>query len=307
MALLLRCLLRLRLSAAHGECLHPRSLAGILLTLLHLLAELLCLLLIRKAQSGQTAPSPAIVQLKGMKEGPVLIPSPILVYLLVPDNTTIRWGDIHQLHPESVPHKIVCQHSGALQAGVGPSRAVRICNVQLGHGYRLDLVGLFGNGAFDRLFVFFSQNRRHSAGDRCVLSKHKRVKEVVGCFFIVMPRAADVDVDVEGTMAQSRVGLGLSGVAILSDTRQDGTAQQIRVSAHRNATPLKLAKVSLNCRVTRKRRGVCLTDCGPPCPSSATSGPGATTRLPDPKWHVGFRLRLLAQTIYLPYLSRASK
>lgn len=128
-ALLLWHLLLLRLSAAHGKRLRAGPFTGIFLALLHLLAELLCLLLICKAQSRQTASSPSIVQLKSVKEGPVLVPGPVLVYLLIPNDTTIRWGDIDQFYPKGVAHEVVRQHRSALQAGVGPSTAIRIGNV----------------------------------------------------------------------------------------------------------------------------------------------------------------------------------
>lgn len=154
-------MLLLLLSAAHRKRLRARPLARILLALFHLLAELLRLLLVRKAEPRQTAASPSIVQFKRVKESAVLIPGPVLVNLLVPDDAPIRRRYIDQFHPECVPHQIICKHCGALQAGVGPSRAVRVCDIQLGDSNSLDLVGRFGNGALDRLFVLFCQDGRH--------------------------------------------------------------------------------------------------------------------------------------------------
>lgn len=75
---------------------------------------------------------------------------------------TYRYVD--QLEPKGIAHRVICQHDGALQAGVGPSVPVGIGNVQLGDGDGVDLVGRLGHGALHRLLVFVGQNRRHRGG-----------------------------------------------------------------------------------------------------------------------------------------------
>lgn len=61
------------------------SFAGILLSLVHLLFELLGLLLIDEAQPGEI-----LLQLKRVEECPVLVVVPRIEELLVPDDTAIR-------------------------------------------------------------------------------------------------------------------------------------------------------------------------------------------------------------------------
>lgn len=158
MTLLLRRLLLLRLSASHRKRLGLRRFAGVLLTLFHLLPKLLGLLFVRETQPCQTASPSSIIQFKGVKEGAILVPSPILVDFLVPDDALICRRDVDQFDPKCVAHQIVCKHGGALQARIGPSRAVGICNVQLSDGNRLDLVGGFRHGALDRLLVLLCQD-----------------------------------------------------------------------------------------------------------------------------------------------------
>lgn len=56
------------------------SLAGVLLAVVHLLLELLCLLLVDKAQRSQT-----VLEVEGMEESTVLVIAPSVKNLLVPD------------------------------------------------------------------------------------------------------------------------------------------------------------------------------------------------------------------------------
>lgn len=79
------------------------------LSLVHLLLELLRLFFVREAQACET-----VLQLEGVKEGPVLIVAPRIVYLLIPYHAAIRRRDIDQLDPEGVTNEIICQDGGSL-------------------------------------------------------------------------------------------------------------------------------------------------------------------------------------------------
>ena len=70
---------RLSISLAITERIRSGGLAGILLSVVHLLEKLLCFLLIRKGQSGQ-----AILRLEGVEKRAVLIIRPGVVDFLVP-------------------------------------------------------------------------------------------------------------------------------------------------------------------------------------------------------------------------------
>lgn len=59
--------------------------ARVLLPLLHLLDESLCFLLV-----GEGEPRGTVLKLEGMKEGPVLVISKVIVDLLVPDYTSVH-------------------------------------------------------------------------------------------------------------------------------------------------------------------------------------------------------------------------
>lgn len=69
------------LSSTKGLCF--RSLACIFLSICHLLEELLRLLIVRKGESGNT-----ILDLETVEEDTVLTVTPLLVDLLVPENTS---------------------------------------------------------------------------------------------------------------------------------------------------------------------------------------------------------------------------
>ena len=59
------------------------SLAGTLLSLIHLLFELLCLLLVHKREACQT-----LFELERVKEGPVLVILESIVDLLIPNDSS---------------------------------------------------------------------------------------------------------------------------------------------------------------------------------------------------------------------------
>lgn len=63
------------------------------------------------------------------------------------------YRDVDHLDPEGVADEIVGEDYGALEAGILPSGVVRICNVQFGDGYGMDLVGSLGHLALDILLV----------------------------------------------------------------------------------------------------------------------------------------------------------
>jgi hypothetical protein len=60
-----------------------RGLACVLFPLVHLLLELPSLLLVHKGQAGE-----ALLELKGVEKGAVLVVPPGVEYLLVPDDAT---------------------------------------------------------------------------------------------------------------------------------------------------------------------------------------------------------------------------
>lgn len=111
------------------------STGGILLSLVHLLLELLGLLLVDKAQASE-----AFFELKGVEEGSVLVVGPRIEDLLVPNDAAIGRRDINQLDPVSVADKVVAEHNGSLQASICPFRAIGIGNVESRNGHSLDLV-----------------------------------------------------------------------------------------------------------------------------------------------------------------------
>lgn len=132
-------------------------LVRILLSLVHLLLELLRLFLVRKAQPGQT-----VLELEGVKEGPILVVLERIIYFLVPDHPSVCGRHIDHLDPECVAHQVVGEHRSALHAGVGPSVAVGIGDVQFGDCNCVDFVGGLGYCALDRLLVLFAQYGRHA-------------------------------------------------------------------------------------------------------------------------------------------------
>lgn len=74
------------------------------------------------------------------------------------------YRNIHHLEPVGVSDQIVGQDDGALQSRVGPFRAIGICNVELGDGDGLDLVGLLGHEALDSVFVVVVEDGGHVGG-----------------------------------------------------------------------------------------------------------------------------------------------
>lgn len=74
------------------------------------------------------------------------------------------YRNIHHLEPVGVSDQVVGQHNSALQSRVGPFRAIGICNVELGDGDGLDLVGLLGHEALDGVFVVVVEDGGHVGG-----------------------------------------------------------------------------------------------------------------------------------------------
>lgn len=131
----------------------------ILLALVHLLLELLCFLLIGKRQTGQ-----AVLELKGVEEGTVLVVLERVVDFLVPDDAAVGGRDVDHLDPEGIADQVIGEDYSALQAGILPSIVVWVGNVQLGHGDSMDLVGSLGHLPLDILLVVVVQYRGHSEG-----------------------------------------------------------------------------------------------------------------------------------------------
>lgn len=73
------------LVTAASEGGRPRLLGSILLSVVHLLFELLRLLLIHEAQAGD-----AFFQFEGVKKGAVMVVAPCVEDFLVPDDSTRR-------------------------------------------------------------------------------------------------------------------------------------------------------------------------------------------------------------------------
>lgn len=63
------------------------------------------------------------------------------------------YRNINHLDPVRVAHEIVCQHDGTLEPGIGPFRRVGVGYIEPGDGDSVDLVGLLGHAALDRLLV----------------------------------------------------------------------------------------------------------------------------------------------------------
>lgn len=132
----------------------------ILLPLINFLLELLCLFLICKAETRET-----VLKLESVEERPVLVVGKCVVDLLIPQNTTIRGGDVYKLDEVGVAHEIIGEDRSALQASVGPSVAVVwVSNVELGNGDGVDFVGSLRYGTLDSLLVVVREDGGHGGG-----------------------------------------------------------------------------------------------------------------------------------------------
>lgn len=69
---------------------------------------------------------------------------------------------IYHLDPICIPHQVVGEHGGTLQACVGPFLPVGVCDVEPGDSYGLNLVGLLGDDSLDGLLVLLAQDGGHS-------------------------------------------------------------------------------------------------------------------------------------------------
>lgn len=160
------------LGSASERCL-AGSLAGVLFPVVHLLEELLGFLLVHEGQAGH-----AFLKLEGMEEDTVLVVAPSVEDLLVPYDSPVSglsdvsqistlfvlcstYRNINQLDPICVAHEIVCQHDGTLEAGIGPFGRVGVGYIEPGDGDGMDLVGLLGYAALDRLLVVVAKDGRH--------------------------------------------------------------------------------------------------------------------------------------------------
>lgn len=94
-----------------AEWCRSRGSAGVLLSLVHFLLELLGLLLVDEAEPGE-----ALFQLERMEEGSVLVVAPRIEDLLVPDDPAVGGRNINHLEPVGVAHQVVGQNNGALQS-----------------------------------------------------------------------------------------------------------------------------------------------------------------------------------------------
>ena len=138
----------------------PRTLMRILLPLVHLLLKLLRLLLIREAQAKHT-----LLALETVEKGPVLVILEGVVDFLVPEDAAVGGGDVDEFEPEGVPHEVVGQDGGALEARVGPLEAgAGVGDVEFGYRDGVDFVGGFGDGAFDCLFFVVAEDGGHVVG-----------------------------------------------------------------------------------------------------------------------------------------------
>ena len=104
-----------------------------------------------------------------MEERPVLVVLNSVVNLLIPDHSPMGRRYVHKLDEEGIPDQVVGEHSGSLQARVGPSSAVRVGNIEPGDGDCLDLVRCFWYCPFDYFLVGLRQYRRHSGSFQRVL------------------------------------------------------------------------------------------------------------------------------------------
>ena len=124
-------------------------LVRILLPLIDLLLELLCLLLICKAQASQT-----VLQLKGVEKRPVLVVLERVVDFLIPEDATVGGRDVHELDEVGVTNKIIGEDRSTLESSVYPSAPFcRVCDVEFGNRNGVDFVGGFRHSALDSLLV----------------------------------------------------------------------------------------------------------------------------------------------------------
>jgi hypothetical protein len=149
-----------RLSAT-AEMLRSCRAAGILLALVHLLFELLGLLLVDEAQPRQ-----ALLELKGVEKGAVLVVHPGVEDLLVPNDTTAGLRDVHHLEPVGIADQIVGEDDCALEACIGPFCRVRVCYIESCDADSLDLVGLLGHVSLDGVLVLVAKDGRHFGRER---------------------------------------------------------------------------------------------------------------------------------------------
>lgn len=135
----------------------------VLLSLIHLLLELLGLLVVGEGEASQ-----ASFQFEGVEEDAVLVVGKALEYLLIPDHAAVCGRQIHEFDPEGVAYQIVGQDGSTLQTGVGPSLRVGMCNIEPCYSDGMNLVGRLGDYFLDRSSVFsFDQGRHVSSGGVC--------------------------------------------------------------------------------------------------------------------------------------------
>ena len=84
-------------------------LVGVLFAVVELLLERPGLLLVGERQASQT-----VLELESVEERPILVVGKRVVNLLIPQNTTIRGRDIHELDEVGVAHEIIGEDRSAL-------------------------------------------------------------------------------------------------------------------------------------------------------------------------------------------------
>jgi hypothetical protein len=124
----------------------------VLLSLVHLLLELLRLLLADKRE-----PREALFELEGMKKSAVLVVIEWIVYFLVPYHASTRtlysisrpslcidthaYRYVDHFEPKCVSHQVIGQDCSPLETCIDPSLLIWVRNIEAGNSHSLDLVG----------------------------------------------------------------------------------------------------------------------------------------------------------------------
>jgi hypothetical protein len=88
-----------------------------------------------------------------VEKGSVLVVTPCIENLLVPNNPSVGRRDVNHLYPVSVSNQIIDERNSSLKPGICPFRATGIGNVESSNGDGLDLVGLFRNKPLDGVLI----------------------------------------------------------------------------------------------------------------------------------------------------------
>lgn len=126
---------------------------GVLFPVVHLLLELLRLLFVNEAEPGE-----AFLHFEGMEKGAVMVVTPRIKDLLIPNNSSRSRGYVHHLQPVRMADQIVGEDNCALYTGVGPFLPARVGDVELSNSDGMDFVGLLRHESLDGIFVVIAQN-----------------------------------------------------------------------------------------------------------------------------------------------------